>query len=412
MSDPYLRVVATPTGTHVLFAARVQHWPFDAMSRHLWTPWGSDRLTDPQSQLFERQVRFITALHPGWTPDHQHRADTFTLDLRYISRPGAAFVDCVLMGKVFEADPEKARQAALELFERLSVVLPPGYGLLPAAEGDFVEWTGEDLAREDQDAELPWVEIRRSAELLFWTARGIPARRLPVVYPFALNPSGWESVWLAQARLGRPSLVSGSLSPAFFALNDEAVLADLAADFNAVAAEAQVAVPPHAPPEHAGQAGTPLSVQAAQFGALYTDYLAALRIPFSMRVVVRGPRAVALAVRTALSGPAWPPDETKFPLAVLAEMVEPGAEHAHTVRHNFQRLEQAHWDPYAPVVPLAPLLERLPYLVGPTGALSAFRLPLLPADGLPGVRVGMEFKPPAVTSAAPALKVAPAAAPA
>jgi len=202
------------------------------------------------------------------------------------------------------------------------------------------------------------------------------------------------------------------LSPAFFALNDEAVLADLAADFNAVAAEAQVAVPPHAPPEHAGQAGTPLSVQAAQFGALYTDYLAALRIPFSMRVVVRGPRAVALAVRTALSGPAWPPDETKFPLAVLAEMVEPGAEHAHTVRHNFQRLEQAHWDPYAPVVPLAPLLERLPYLVGPTGALSAFRLPLLPADGLPGVRVGMEFKPPAVTSAAPALKVAPAAAPA
>jgi len=402
MSDPYLRVVAAATGAHVLFAARVQHWPFDAMSRHLWTPWGSDRLTDPQSQLFERQVRFITALHPGWTPDHQHRAETYTLDLRYVSRPGADFVDCVLVGKAFDLEPRKAQQAALSLFEKLSAVLPPGYALLPAAEGDFATWTGEDLAREDRDADLPWVEIRRPAELLFWTARGVPARHLPVVYPFSLNPSAWESVWLTQARLSQPSLVSVSLSPAYFALNDEAVLADLAADFNAVAAEAQGAPPPHAPAEQSGQAGTPLAVQAAQFGALYTDYLAALRIPFSMRVVVRGPRVVALALRTALSGPAWPPDETRFPLAVLAEMVEAGAEHAHTLRHNFERLEQAHWDPYPPTVPLAPLVERLPYLVGPTGALCAFRLPLLPADGLPGVKVGAELKLPANAAATPA----------
>lgn len=63
------------------------------------------------------------------------------------------------------------------------------------------------------------------------------------------------------------------------------------------------------------------------------------------------------------------------------------------VRHNFERLEQTHWDPDPPVVSLAPLLERLPYLVGPIGALCAFRLPLLPADGLPGVKVGAEIKP-------------------
>lgn len=395
MSDPYLRVIATSTGAHALFAARVQHWPFAALSRHLWTPWGSDRMTDPQSQLFERQVRFLSALHPGWTPDHQHRAETFTLDLRYICRPGGGLVDCVLVGKVFDAEADRAQTAAQALYERLTVLLPLGYSLQPASEADFGNWAGEDLAAEDRDAELPWVEVRRAAELLFWTARGIPARRLPVVYPFALNPSAWEGVWLAQTRLERPSLISVSLSPALFALNDEAVLADLAADFNAAAAEAQAVASPHAPPEEAARAGTPLAVQAAQFGTLYTDYLAALRIPFTMRVVVRGPRAVALAVRTALSGPAWPADATSFPLAVLAEMVEPGAEHAHTVRHNFERLEQARWDPYPPVVPLAPLFERLPYLVGPTGALCAFRLPLLPADGLPGVKVGAEVKPPA-----------------
>jgi hypothetical protein len=188
-------------------------------------------------------------------------------------------------------------------------------------------------------------------------------------------------------RVDQPSLVSVSLRPAEFSLVDETYVADLTSDFYAVAAEA----------------GSPLATQAEQFAELYTEYLAALRIPFSMRVAVMGPRPVSLAVRNALSGPIWPAEETSFPLAVAAEVVSPGEAHLSTMRENLERLEQTPWDPYPAAVSPAPFLERLRYLTGAAGALCAFRLPVLPADGLPGVRVGAEMPPPhAETESEPA----------
>ena len=84
MSDPYLRVETEGGRAHLLFAARVFHWPFAELSKHVWEPWGSD----VQSQLLERQLRFLGALHPGYVPARLRSAATFTLDLRYIYRPG------------------------------------------------------------------------------------------------------------------------------------------------------------------------------------------------------------------------------------------------------------------------------------------------------------------------------------
>ena len=395
MSAPYLRVISGPGGTHVLFAAQVEHWPFDRMAQHPWPASGSDQQGDLQAQWFGHQLRFIGALHPGLTFDHEHCAEVFTVDLRYLYRPDAKQIDCVLVGKVFDPDEAKGKQAAQALFEKLMALVPIGYALQPASsDAEFSDWTGEDLAQKQDDPHLQWAEIRRPAEFLLWTARNVPARHLPVVYPFAWNSSGWEGIWMAQFRLGRPSLISVSLCPTEFPLAEESILANLAADFYAVAAEAHSPLSPHAPPELASAAGSPLALQAAEFAALYTDYLSALRQPFSMRVSVLGPRPLWLAVRSALSGPAWPPDQVKFHLAVAAEIVEPGEAHLQTVRENFERLEQTPWNPYPAVgMPPAPLLERLRYLTGVEGALCAFRLPLLSADGLPGVKVGAEISP-------------------
>ena len=57
---PYLRAVSEAGRTHLLFAALVVHWPFAEPCKHMWEPWGSD----VRSQLFERKLRFVGALHP------------------------------------------------------------------------------------------------------------------------------------------------------------------------------------------------------------------------------------------------------------------------------------------------------------------------------------------------------------
>ncbi len=459
MTDPHLRVTATSAGTHALFAARVRHWPFDRMSKHVWSPWGSGLETDPQAQLLERQLRFISALHPGPVPNPQR----CTVEVRYIYRPDADAVDCVLVGKAFAADPTdaepRAKAAAQNLFEQLLVLLPVGYELQPAATApEFDQWTGADLAQPDQDSALPWAEVRRPVEVL-------PRSSLPIIYPFGWQASGWETVWVAQTRLQQPSVVSVSLRPASLDLHDERRLADLVYHFEQVAAETP----------------SPLTPQVAEFAGLYANYLSAARMVYSVRVVVKGPAALQSAVCAALSNM---PTQARlnnevnisdYPLNLGDEAVNIHAsrkgrvnvgrdvvgrdnntvtvhaadmdlggtvagrdisQHQHNysletrrfglrlevvcpatdddreaVRTNFAQLEQQPWGK-ASRRDYDPFVEgSLRYLVDAAGALCAFRLPLLPADGLPGVQVGIEFTPPGGQSSAAASSSSPTPSP-
>ena len=422
MSDPYLRLVPDGAGVHLLFAARVLHWPFAELSKHVWEPWGSD----VQAQLLERQLRFLGALHPGYVLPAQRAAEIFTLDLRYIFRPGAAQVDCVVLGKVTAESEEEGRPRALALWEKLSALAPLGYSFEPAATGaEFAEWSGEDVARQDDAPDLAWAEIRRPVESL-------PESSLPVVYPFGWQPSSWELVWLAQVRLKRASVVSVSLRPVSLEPAEESMLADLAHFFEQAAADTR----------------SPLSAQVAEFAGLYASYLGVARALFSVRVVVRGPAALQNAVCGALSNfadqdrlnnlvnisdypaevrpaaAAWGQGSAvnvrslvsarvdvegdvagrdiahhqhKYSLetrryGLRLEAAKPSPAEAPALRANFEKLEQAQWRADARFSPFVD--GALRYLVDAAGALCAFRLPLLPADGLPGVHVGAVTRPP------------------
>lgn len=348
---------------HALFAARVQHWPFAALAESTW----EDIEHPAQVQLLERHLRFISALHPG--RDRLPPDQRLTVELRYLRRPGAAEIECVLLGKAFDPDPEKAKEAAQALWERISGVMPVGYGVTLARTPDeFKAWAGEAVIASDK-ANL--VEIRRPAEILLWTEEKLPVRHLPVVYPFGWQPSGWEAVWAAQARLEAPSLIAVNLRPITLPPADEIAVARMAHALNAVAAESQ----------------PPLSTRAAEAARCFQDVLRFGRSLFAQRVVVVGPAALGQAVLAALSGPGWPRGATEA--FGLAEIVQPSLEELPVALANLVLLEQAAWGEASLLEPF----EQLRYISDAAGALCAFRLPLLPHRGALGIRVGAEFQP-------------------
>ncbi len=347
----------------MLFAARVQHWPFAALAVSTW----EDIEHPVQVQLLERQLRFIGALHPGrdrLRPDKQ-----LTIELRYLRRPGAAEIECVLLGKAFDPDLEEAKEAAQSLWEHVSGVMPIGYGVILARTPDeFKAWAGEDVIAHGK-ASL--VEIRRPAEILLWTEEKLPVRHLPVVYPFGWQPSGWEAVWAAQACLDAPSLIAVSLRPITLTPSDEIALARMAYALNTIAAESQ----------------PPLSLRAAEAARYFQDFLRFGRSLFAQRVSAVGPAALGQAVLAALSGPGWPRGETES--FGLAEIVQPTPEELPVALANLVLLEQAGWGAASLLEPF----EQLRYIVDAAGALCAFRLPLLPHRGTLGLRVGAETQP-------------------
>jgi len=388
VSDPFI-FVGAPSGSegqHALFAACVRHWPFDRLAAHVWVD--RDDEFKIQIQLLDRHLRFITALHPGRAASDAVRSQRLTVDLRYLHRPGSDRVECVLVGKACAPEAEAARAAALELWRIVSTIMPVGFELAPAAtQADFSHWAGLDIARH-ADERRQWAEVRRPTEFLLWSDEALEPRFLPVVYPFRWEPNGWEVVWTALARLDEPALISVSLRPEFISDAEELIVSDLTRDLLEVAEEAR----------------PPLSTHAGTLAEIYQGYLRGLRTAFHTRVLVLGAPALRGAVRGALSGPAWSLDPSA-PSGhhVHADVVEPTDAELPIVQTNFGYLEQEMWGPNPwGHTRLVSILERLRYLTDAAGALSAFRLPLLPPAGLPSLTIGEEIElPPLKTEATP-----------
>lgn len=376
MSEPYLSVIPSdaPAGHHALFAARVAHWPFSRLAEHVWVD--RDDEFKIQLQLLDRHLRFIMALHPGAAAVALGRRLTF--ELRYFHRPGEKLVECVLLGKAFDAESAAgARRAVLELWEIASTATPVGYELTPArTEAEFQAWSGADLARHAAE-QKQWAEIRRPAEFLLWTDENQAARYLPIVYPYRWEASGWDVVWAALARSETPALISVSLRPTEIGQDDERVLSALLADLQEVAEAATL----------------PLSRRAAEAVDWYLNYVRGLRVAYSVHLSVLGAPALRYPVRSAVSGPAWNLEGgAPGSHALHADILEPAAEEWPAAQLNFDLLEQAPWgaSPWGRAR-LLPIFERLRFLVDPAGALCAFRLPVLPPAGFPGVAVGQEI---------------------
>lgn len=360
---PHIAAFQHSEAWHALCAARVLHWPFEALSKHTWP----DIEHPVQTQLLERQLRFVACLHSS-------AADETTLDLRYLHRPDEKQIDCVLLTRARAADEAPAREAASAEQARVAALLPIGYTLAAvedeAAMQHALGWDIIDAA--DQPAQ--WTEIRRRSEFLLWTDEALPARYLPVTQAFGWQPAGWEAVWATMARAPEASLVSVSARPTALSQAEELVITDLIHELRAVAAEAK----------------STLAAAAERAAADYQQALLGLRAPLAVRVAVVGPASVQSAVRGALGGHTAEPHTA----GLLVEQVSPTAEELPTLRHNVLSLEQNDWGPAPGHAPnLVPPLNRWRYLCDAAQALCAFRLPLLPPEGLPGVAVGGEFGP-------------------
>lgn len=367
--DPYLHLpdlgLEAPE-QYALFAARVAHWPFVDLLRAAW----EDYENSPQRHVLARQLHFINALHPGqvasrdsWEIDRRH-----TVELRYLRRPGEGVIECTLLGKACGPDKDSARANALEWWQSLSTLFPTGYALIPAEDSEqFARWSGEDIVTKINSFNV--AEIRRPTEMVLWTDKRLPIRHIPLIHPFAFQPEGWEAVWATQLRVNAPTLTAVSLRPVTLPLADELALAEV---FDDVWLQLVRARPS-------------LLLRLRETADYYHMYLRPRPGLYTVRVHVVGPPAVRLAVRGALSAPVWP----NRAAAGQADLMEPPADELTTVLSNLAWLEQAPWEGSD----LPPLFEGLRYRVDAANALCAFRLPLLAARDMSGIKLGQEIPP-------------------
>lgn len=369
MVSPYLHLSGLGPDAperHVLFAARIAHWPFVDLLRAAW----EDYENSPQRHILARQLHFINALHPGqvasrdsWEIDRRH-----TVELRYLRRPGEGVIECTLLGKACGPDEDSARANALEWWQALTDLFPTGYALIPAEDFEqFSKWSGEDIVANATATNM--AEIRRPAEMVLWTDKNLPIRHVPLIHPFAFQPEGWEAVWSAQMRVSVPTLTAVSLRPVALPLADELALAEFFDELLIQAARARPS----------------LLLRLRETANYYHMYLRARPGLYVVRVHVIGPSAVRLAVRGALSAPVWP----HHAAVGQADLMEPPADELTTVLNNLARLEQTPWEGSN----LPPLFEGLRYRVDAANALCAFRLPLLAARDMSGIKLGQEIPP-------------------
>lgn len=367
--DPYLHLPdlgSEAPEQHALFAARVAHWPFVDLLRAAW----EDYENSPQRHVLARQLHFINALHPGqvasrdsWEIDRRH-----TVELRYLRRPGEGVIECTLLGKACGPDKDSARANALEWWQSLSTLFPTGYALIPAEDWEqFARWSGEDIVTKINSFNV--AEIRRPTEMVLWTDKRLPIRHIPLIHPFAFQPEGWEAVWATQMRVNAPTLTAVSLRPVTLPLADELALAEV---FDDVWLQLVRARPS-------------LLLRLRETADYYHMYLRPRPGLYTVRVHVVGPPAVRLAVRGALSAPVWP----NRAAAGQADLMEPPADELATVLNNLAWLEQAPWEGSD----LPSLFEGLRYRVDAANALCAFRLPLLAARDMSGIKLGQEIPP-------------------
>lgn len=354
-------------GHHALFVARVQHWPFKTLAEVTWANWKREA----EFQLLDRQSRFLAALHPGIQAMDDNTDSVVTVELRYIHRAGSKEIECVLLGKAFNRDQEAAQASAKQLWETISALMPLGYSLAPAQTPvEFSTWAGFNLFRQfEEKGQI--AEIRRPAEFLLWTDPKVPLKHLPIIYPYQWQDAGWEAMWLTMSRIETPTMISVSLRPDRLYPVEELSVAEILAYLHEVGNTAR----------------PPLSTRA-QEAAHYFDDWHAIHPLYSVRVQVFGPPALQLVVRSSLTGLEIAKEAEPLSGTVLADVVRPTADDLPIARNNFSFLEQDAWGPTTMPAPF----DRLRYLSDVSGAVCAFRLPMLPSNTLSGLSIGTEVE--------------------
>jgi hypothetical protein len=355
-----------PEGHHAVFAARVSHWPFERLGKHTWVA----RALEPQAQLLDRQLHFIAAVHASAQALRQPR---LSVDLRYIHRPNADRVECVLIGKTFAPEQEQAEAIAAQWWEALANLAPIGYRFDDIKDSaEFDQATGADLVHQADDP-AQWAFVQRRVDFLPWTDVQLPVRHLPVFYPLQWHLNGFEAVWATLAQAPTPALVSVALRPTQLHPNEALLLAQLGRELA----------------ETAAQAADPLKTRATEALGYLHNYLRAAQALYHFQITALGSTAIHASVRAALSGPDWGGVYKGLDHnATTVEMRPPTESQMEVVRNSFLAVEPIEWDKTPPAI-----YSRLRDLTDAAGALCAFRLPLLPPNGVPGLDIGHIHEP-------------------
>jgi hypothetical protein len=372
--QPYVQLLAaTPTPMSVdegrspgvydgVVAFEVLHLPFARRRKLVWNP----MMSGPLYEAYDRQLHWIASLH---VPGSEMR-DPPAFELRFIGGREPGVVEVFLLVRASGPGGDEARARALGLAEVVAALAPVDDVLRPLATAEAFERTGLSEGWATGECE-DVIEVRRVERWLAPEAAGAQGPLFYAVQAWEWHLLGMEGVWCALGRLGRPIALCVSLAPMVWDVGDYAAYESLRAmqqvcQFTATEAR-----------------------DAAAALDLYTCLLYRTARPFTMRVTLVGagvPEALANAVGAALTLPslqlASPPTVTPAYVAVRPA----DATELAIARYNFEHVRQLTWGEDLAALPL----RRWRYAVDARQAHTAFRLPVLPEDGYPGVTIATE----------------------
>jgi hypothetical protein len=307
----------------------------------------------------DRQLLALESWHPADELALNGPANRRTLALRVVVDPAAGTLSLALLGKVGGASRARAEEAALALWRELQATFPYDYQLTPAVTKEaYLHLSGAPVLHSAAHVQ----EIRRF--------EGVLSTGQSQVYLLGRwQTSSWanEGIWRALAGLQAPSVYNVLLRPTVLYDFERMALAEMAQAAGAAAN------------------GLPHVAAQAQWAAqLHARRQSELRYPYMLQVHLASTRPIpdylARAIGAALThnppGPN-PPDPIPGFEAV-------GIEDADCRRQALDHL--ARLDPVesSPAV-FDPRFQRLRWLMSAREALSAFRWPYPPENGLPGV---------------------------
>ena len=353
-------------GFHALFAVQVVSQPYEVIERRKW----GFLVRDLLQEVMDRQMRFIASLHyvdpRSPSPDPHIK----TVALRYVAHPETGQIGVVLMGKVFAATDEAARDLARAWCTEVLALSPYDYDLIPATSSEqFRALSGQSLV-EAVSSPAQLVEVRRYEAFVPRTSEVDVTEGDYLLFPFTWHPNAMEQVWRAMALFPMPTMVNVAIRPAYLYEVEEIHLRQL------YAAARELADAEH--PD--------LRVQGEIAAEVYAGYLTRLSHPFLMRVGVvaqgRVPMALAQALGTALTyGFLGGEDDGRGVPAPGYDIQFPARDELGVAASNLRLLEMDDWGYDL----AAPPYRRFRYLVDTRTAHCAFRLPFVPEGGIPEV---------------------------
>lgn len=313
------------------------------------------------------QASFLRAMH------HAFHASC-SLELRFCFEPSRRRTRLYLIGKAASDQRGSSEQQAFNLWLHLEASFPHALHPLRPLAGE--EMVRELLSFPGDEETLHVAELRRheADEHLEMGQTGY------VVYPLAGAPDSMTRLFPLLSWQSQPYVVSIGVRPTEIRAVERNILGVIASACRELARRNEQAVT---------QSVEMVSIQAGDVADLYTDSLRRLQNPFLFRLSVASPGSLSPSLLSCLGADVSQPFEAADPPRRMPnkkpDFVQPESPWQRRLAWlNLRYLEHTDWMPRQ-ATPKYEELMRLRRLVDADGAVSAFRIPIPPVGGLPGI---------------------------